>query len=514
MKLALNFPPLEANVANPPETRPAKLGPWLDKAAKRDPTAAARIIGDALATTNRIALSDARRLELANLYWKAATGVWPGLARAFSKAPHPLSGDALDAARASITLATELAVAYKRLLAREADKRISLGGQRLMVALVRRALQASARVLVNSYVCYAPVPAQTWHDMHAIYAFARSRNLHEIAQGADTSTETADHIYLKSLLLALANPYGFLPGQIELVLRYLDDHAHAAKLTDVPPVHRMAKAVAIVPVGHDFPPFSANKGGSVDGTKLFLLTFDLAFTLQEQVRKLETGGDPPVGFRRDVAQRSRNLALLRRLLRQWAIPPARQFSRLPSRGRVIASAGFMNAWHSSRSDETKPIGGHPDLPAPTACQILNQTPHGYALRQVAPSPSSLRINDLIVLRSDGRKTLQIAIVRWFRNTMSASALEFGCELLCDAPQAATASPEDAHDVAPTPVVVMPGDKTAGKEAVFDQMVIPAGSFGLEHAMGLWLGKGKQIAVLIKLVDQGPDYEVYEFASVG
>ena len=41
-----------------------------------------------------------------------------------------------------------------------------------MVALVRRALQASARVLVNSYVCYAPVPAQTWHDMHAIYAFA------------------------------------------------------------------------------------------------------------------------------------------------------------------------------------------------------------------------------------------------------------------------------------------------------------------------------------------------------
>jgi hypothetical protein len=50
--------------------------------------------------------------------------------------------------------------------------------------------------------------------------------------------------------------------------------------------------------------------------------------------------------------------------------------------------------------------------------------------------------------------------------------------------------------------------------VFDQMVIPAGSFGLEHAMGLWLGKGKQIAVLIKLVDQGPDYEVYEFASVG
>jgi hypothetical protein len=514
MKLVFNLPPLEQDFANPPETRPAKLGPWLDKAVKRDATAAARTIGDALAATNRIALSDARRLELANLYWKVVAGMWPALGREFSKAPHPLSGDALDAARVAITLATEIGIAYKRLLAREADKRLSLGGQKLMVALVRRALQASARVLVNSYVAYAPVPPQTWHDMHATYAFARSRNLHQVERGADDSTETADLVYLKSLLLALANPYGFHPGQIELVLRYLDDHAHAAKLTDVPPVHRMAKAVAIVPVGHDFPPFSANKGGAVDGTKLFLLTYDLAFTLQEQVRKLETGSDPPVGFRRDIAQRSRNLALLRRLLRQWAIPPARQFSRLPSRGRVVATAGFLNIWNGSRVYEARLLGGHPDLPAPTTCQILNQTPHGYALRQVAASPASLRINDLIALRPDGRKPMQIAIVRWFRNTMNATALEFGCELVCEGPQAATAAPENATDAAPTPVVVMPGDKTGEKEAVFDQMVIPAGTFGLEHAMGLWMGKSKQIAVLIKLVDQGPDYEIYEYASVG
>ena len=51
----------------------------------------------------------------------------------------------------------------------------------------------------------------------------------------------------------------------------------------------MAKAVAIVPVGHDFPPFSANKGGSIEGSKLFLLTFDLAFQIQEQLRALEFG---------------------------------------------------------------------------------------------------------------------------------------------------------------------------------------------------------------------------------
>ena len=137
--------------------------------------------------------------------------------------------------------------------------------------------------------------------MHAIYMFARSRDLHLVARGDDPSDATPDVIYVHSLLLALSNPYGFSPGQLELVIHYLTDHGHHAKLTDVAPVHRMAKAVAIVPVGHDFPPFSANKGGSTNGTKLFLLTFDLAFQLQEQLQAMEVGGNPPDGFRRDAA---------------------------------------------------------------------------------------------------------------------------------------------------------------------------------------------------------------------
>jgi hypothetical protein len=275
----------------------------------------------------------------------------------------------------------------------------------------------------------------------------------------------------------------------------------------------MAKAVAIVPVGHDFPPFSANKGGSVNGSKLFLLTFDLAFTLQEQLRSVDSGGEAPAGFRSDVAHRVRNSVLLRRLLRQWAIPPARQFSRLPSRGRVVALAGFLNAWHGSRTDDTRMIAGHPDLPPPTTCQILNQTPGGYALRQIAATPSSLRIGDLITLRVEGKPGLQIAIVRWFRNAPTGTALEFGCELVSDSPRTATAAAEDARDHTPTPVVVLPGDRT-GTEVSPDQVVVPMGAFGLEHAIGMWHDKGKHVAVLTKLADQGPDYEIYEFAAVG
>ena len=57
MALALSLPSLESRPAHPPETRPARVQPWLDEMLKRDPIEAAGIIGDALAATNRVSLS-------------------------------------------------------------------------------------------------------------------------------------------------------------------------------------------------------------------------------------------------------------------------------------------------------------------------------------------------------------------------------------------------------------------------------------------------------------------------
>jgi len=513
MSLALSLPAIDPRPSNPPEIRLAKVVPWLDEITKKDALQAARLMGDALAATNRVAMSDGKRLDLAEKYWETASGLWPALERQFSRASHPLTGDALEAAKAALTLASELSVAYKHLLASESGKRISLGGQRLMLALVHRCLQCTARVLVNSYLSYAPVPPRTWHDAHLIYAFARDRNLHLTPVAPDQPEATPDRITIQSLLLALANPYGFLPGQLPIVLRYVQEYAHWAKLTDVAPVHRMAKAVAIVPVGHDFPPFSANKGGSIEGSKLFLLTFDLAFQIQEQLRALEAGGDVPSGIGKDAGARLAYVTLLKRLLRQWAIPPARQFNRLPSRARVVTCAGMSGVWQYSRGVHAGVSSPPTGLPPMANCQVINHTPAGYALRQIDPVPAALRIGELIALRIEGRTSLQVAMVRWFRNTMKASGLEFGCELLSDNPEAAAAASEDAKAGALQPVVVLPEDG-AGPDASPPQIIVPAGAFALEQAIALRRGSETGYAVLTKLVEQGPGFELYEFIAVG
>jgi hypothetical protein len=511
MSLVLRLPGFSERPAQAPEIRPSRVAHFLTEAATREPGFAARVIGEALSATNRVSMSHSRRLDLAEQYWKTAALLWPRLEHRFIRASHPLQGDDLEAAKSALALANELSLAYKRLLAGEASRRLVWGGPRRLVSLVRRAFQATSRVLANSYLSYAPVPPNTWYDAHEIYMFTRERKIHRHPVTLDQPDVTLERLYTQSLLLALANPYGFLPSQLAMVLHYLQDNAQLAKLTPVPPVHRLAKAVAIVPVGHDFPPFSANKGGNAEGSKLFLLTFDLAFQLQEQIRGLEAGAALPREAGSDADARGRYVALLKRLLRQWAIPPARQFNRLPSRARVVMCAGLPGVWHYSRGRQHATQGAAP--PPMTQCQVVNHTSGGYALRQIDPLPSALRVGDLIALRVEGREGLQVAMVRWFRNTLAGAMLEFGCELLSDAPEAAAATAENAPESDILPVLVLPEEVDAETGGPAPQLAAPAGAFALEQAVNLRRSGGSGFAVLTKLVEQGPGFDLYEFVAV-
>jgi hypothetical protein len=514
MPLTLSLPPLDSGRANPPEMRPAALAHWLEETLQRDPIDAARDMADALATINRLAIPDVRRRELTEKYWAAADTLWPPLEARFARASHPLTGRALEAAKHSVGLACELAVAYKRLLVRQSEKRLVFGGARQLALLLHRSLQASARVLVNSYLSYSPVPPRTWLDAHAIYAFARERGLNQHSVARDEPDSTPERAYLQALLLALANPYGFLQGELTTIIGRARAACQWAKLTDVPPVHRLAKAVAIIPVGHDFPPFAANKGGAIEGSKSYVLTFDLAFELQAQLQALEAGGPLPPEVDGSAIARPQYIALLKRLLRQWAVPPARQFNRVPSRAGAAMCPGLPAVWQNILNAQSGVRAVPGGLPPMTHCQVLNHTPAGYALRQTDAAPAALRIGDLLAVRVEGRTGMQVAMVRWFRNTLKGGGLEFGCELLSERPEAAVARAEDGDAAHKKPVIVLAEDPAMpGHEGVPPQLIVAAGAFGVEQAVVIERDTGTSLGVLTKLAEQGPGFEVFDYTAV-
>jgi hypothetical protein len=140
---------------------------------------------------------------------------------------------------------------------------------------------------------------------------------------------------------------------------------------------------------------------------------------------------------------------------------------------------------------------------------------GYALRQIDPHPGALRIGDLIALRVEGRTGPQIAVIRWFRNQLTATGLEFGCEILSDAPEAAAASVEAAPESRRSAAIVLPAESAAaGGEDALPQVIVEAGIFGVDQGLTLTRGGHTGVAVLTKLIEQGPEFEIYDFASVG
>jgi len=152
-------------------------------------------------------------------------------------------------------------------------------------------------------------------------------------------------------------------------------------------------------------------------------------------------------------------------------------------------------------------------PPMTQCQVVNHTTGGYALRQVDAAPGTLRVGDLIALRVEGRSGVQVAMVRWFRNTLNNAMLEFGCELLSEKPEAAAAAAEDAPESDLLPVLVLPEEADADTGAPPPQLAAPAGAFALEQAVSLRRGSATGFAVLTKLVEQGPGFDLYEFVAV-
>jgi hypothetical protein len=335
----------------------------------------------------------------------------------------------------------------------------------VQLALIHRCLHATSRVLTNSYLAYAPVPPRTWHDAHAIYVHARARGPAQHAAARRRARGDA-RAHVHAVAAAGTRQSVRVPAGTARHRAALPAGARSLGQAH----RRRARCIAWPRPSRSFPwvttfrPFSANKGGSIDGSKLFLLTFDLAFQIQEQLRALEAGGDAPHGVPNDPAARLQYIVLLKRLLRQWAIPPARSSTGLPSRARVVMCAGLSGVWQYSRGRARGVAHAPAGLPAMTTCQVINHTPAGYALRQIDPAPAALRIGDLIALRVEGRTGLQVAIVRWFRNTLKSTALEFGCELLSDSPEAAAAAAEDAPTRRSRPSSCCPTTRTPARKA--------------------------------------------------
>ncbi len=511
MPIALALPEFLGASTPAPDARPPAIGRWLGQLRGELPEDVAQAMAERLFALNRTALSPRPRREIADLFFARASTLWPALEGGLRAFAQPLSGEALASTKATIALASEINIAYKRCLADELARKSWARGGRQLPELIHLCQIAAGRVLSVCYVAHAPVPEGTWHDLHAIYLLALERDLATTAVNPHVAFLTPERAYVQTLLLALANPYGLLPGQLPLVVEFIGEHCHLATLGAEPPVHRTTRAVAVVPAGYDFPPYAANKGGAAGESPLYLRMHELAFRLQEALHRVERGEAMPAAAGAGPGARVGYVAMLRRLLREWGATPARHFNRLPGRSEVAVCAGLNLVWQVTRAVRAQQATAGEISTLLLPGRVLNQTPGGLALKvsRQATAGLAIRVGELLGIQNKARDRWLVACVRWFRNTLRDNGVEVGCEVLAEDFEVAAVRDERSPESQRVHALYLAGDALSAPS-----LIVPQGALEAESGAVLRTSRHTGTIVLTKLTEHAAGFDRFEFVAVG
>ncbi|MEO8134599.1 MAG: hypothetical protein ABI831_11540 [Betaproteobacteria bacterium] len=523
MALKLSLLPTDQKVDQPPELDLAKVKAALAELRYvEQPVDSARAIRAALDRLNRFKIDPTVRWHLLEEYFAAASGSWTQLDAVYADVNHPMTGDPLAAAEVSLAVATALAMGYKRILGDITRMRLGFGLSKVPAHLIHRCQQSLARILAVSYLSFRPVPPNTWFEMHQIYLLARESGIASTPYSDHTPGFTPEVGYIQVLLLALANPYGFLPGQISLALTFLGDYAHLASLSDTTPVHRMASALAVIPISSDQPPIAARKVDVPENANaLYLHCHDVVFAVNRHVQELEAGTAWPAAAVADSVSQAQYLNFVERLLREWGVSPTRQENRPAGDRRVALCAGLGSIFRAMlelrgsrrRSPASlsapAPAGGIEPVPR-VYCTVLNQTDGGSALRlDAGQSDVALRVGEPVGLLDPRLRRVPVAVVRWLRFDAKSNQMRFGIEVLSTGAELTKVSvPSRAGEE--FPAIVLPPAVLTDE---YSTLVVAPETLQSDLEVLVGTGADAETVIVTRLIEQTLGFERYEFIPV-
>jgi cyclic-di-GMP-binding protein len=515
MALKLALLPVDQKTDRAPELDIEKVKAHLAGLPfNEQPAQSARALADELARLNHWKVDPAARWHLLEEYFSAAAGSWTLLDTHYANVAHPMRGAAAEAAEVALAVATGIAMGYKRILADLSRMRLGFGLPKAPTLLIHRCQQCLARILSVSYMSFRPVPPNTWFELHQIYLLARDSGIAHTPFSDQTPGFTPEVAYIQVLLLSLANPYGFLPGQISLALIFLGDYAHLAKLTDTPPVHRMASALAVVPVASDQPPMAARKVDVPEhAVALYLHCYDVVLAINQHVQELEAGTAWPAATVADTITQPQYLNFVERLLREWGVAPTRHEMRSAGNRSVMLCAGLGPIFHAMLELEESRRGKKPAEfePVPRAqCTVVNQTDGGYSLRlESAQAEVALRVGEVVGLLEARQRRVPVAVVRWLRFDGLSGQTRFGVEVLSTSAELTKVSIPSRGGLE-LPAITLPPALLTDEHST---LVAPTGVLTSDLELQLGGPADAETVIVTRLVEQTLNFERYEFIPV-
>ena len=526
MPLKLSLPETGEGLQLKAETRPRRVKAWLETMPLANIVEAATSVSDALISLNRNPLDAYTRLKLLELFTTAINNLTPELQHKYTLVALPLPEKSRQAANLARRLFMELAYGYKIILLERLEKKgISFGGRVHLPLLIQRAIAALSKALCAFYKTYSPTPPGIWSEIHQLAHLALERNLHN--EPVDRGRNSISAIYKQTLLLALANPYKLMHGEVDRVTDYLVEYGNLAKLYPMQAT-QSSVGVFLVNLDSDASPKSLDKGHAKGRNYILLGTDALVSTLQDQISKLESGRPPKALNLPDYAKLPSYLNLMRHLLKDWTLVPKRKFQRMANNNIMeicvgLRAASHFISFHPEATEiemETLDFSGIEQSGSPAIGKsvqlqfvtsqwaVTNESAGGLGLKCISGSTQPIRIGEIIALRSRDSQNWNIGVVRRVFSD-KPEHLELGVQMLAPAASPITikpvvAGPKDTFQAA----LLLPEIRALQQPAT---IVAAPATYRSKLEYLLYQNSGISNVRAMRLIEQTASFDQFQFS---
>ncbi|MBK8524751.1 MAG: hypothetical protein IPL58_12070 [Betaproteobacteria bacterium] len=385
-----------------------------------------------------------QRHKVLDLLYSRAHGVVQRLLPDLTGVSLPLSRRIRHTVRGMQDLLLTVAEDYLNTLG-DLDEHLIKGLRRPRELTLWRALDAlGCHLLISNHVA-SPAGVGIWQRLHRTYALATEQNFADVAVRGAEGTLRA--IYLRTLLLACAQPASFSSREIDLVVEYINRFGIRAEFLPSPTENPEAEGIFWIDPDRDAPPTASSRQAAPEGALCFTCA-SLSALLEEQMMALEAGLNPGDIDLPESAATPVGHGVLRRLAHYWGHAGKRRFPRRRQNYRAVLCVGLPALWQLFHDEHTK-VG---EL---TSWMVTNESPDGYALMHVSGKTARLAAGDIVAIRTETISDWQICIVRWALSE-NPEHLELGLQILATrATSAFLAASAVSVDGENQPVLILP-----------------------------------------------------------
>lgn len=525
MPLSLKIPALSDKPLLIAETRPQKLFEFIEKLPFSDPLQAAATLLDEMEILNRQKVAADARVRALEVYRPNLIRIADLLATHYSAATLPLPAQAKEYAAAAESLWLELGYGYKLALIDQQGKLFTLGGNKASALILQRAIEAMSQLAMVYYQTYVTPPGSLWQDLHQLYLHAAQESLLDLeVEKDDRRKSTVNLTYKQALLMSLADPQHMPASDIRLVADYIERHAQHSELQGLGVLENPA-GVFIVRLNSDQAPIPYAKIAKQTDPNhdILLITVDLARLIHKHLKLLQSGEAPGKHGLPENASEPRYLDMLAYLIKHWGMTPKRVFSRSRKSDNVELAAGVAAAHYFFNGQqpyaEPQSLGNVTEITSHASTstakirhfkasrwQALNISAGGMALRKFPISDATVRVGEILGVKSASENVWSVAILRWASNDQQQ--LEVGTQLI--APNAKAIAIKLQQQERFEPALLLPEMPALKQQA---SIIANCGSYGPARVLDLDEGGKISKILLTKLIDRTGSFERFQFSRL-